>query len=94
LVARIEADGSVDVRGKKYQSLSLAVARPEHQSSAARRWGLPQTNGWMFWNYTDADGRTKLIDAHESPSSTRANFAVCRLAAEATCRVIGRVVAD
>jgi Restriction Enzyme Adenine Methylase Associated len=63
--ARIEMDGSVTYRGRSFRSPSLAA-------SAARKAlgytgvGKAETNGWMFWRYTDRDGVSKKLDTLRS----------------------------
>ncbi len=63
LTARIEADGTVTWNGSAFDSLSTAAgmarksivgAPPGHE--------YPQTNGWTFWRFRDADGRLAFVD--------------------------------
>ena len=65
LTARVESDGTVTFQGESFKSLSTAggVARLSAgwRSTPTRK--IPQTNGWSFWQFTDADGQEKPIDA-------------------------------
>lgn len=64
LSARIEDDGSVDFRGVKYKSLSVAGGAARETIIGPRAGGgAPSTNGWTFWKFFDADGEARLIDA-------------------------------
>lgn len=79
LTARIEMDGAVDFRGKNFQSPSLAAGAARASVIGLRAGGtFPSTNGWIFWKYTSADGKTRPIEAarteylqstHSSPSA-------------------------
>lgn len=64
LTARIECDGRVTWNGVAYDSLSTAagVARASIIGAPAGR-KYPQTNGWTFWGFRDADGQLKPMDA-------------------------------
>ena len=75
LSARVEADGQVSFRGKRYESLSTAagVARVSVAGPFPDR-EYPQTNGWTFWQFRDEDGSRRELDLlrrrlHESRSS-------------------------
>ncbi|MBI1850191.1 MAG: type I restriction enzyme HsdR N-terminal domain-containing protein [Planctomycetes bacterium] len=63
LTARIESNGTVTFAGKSYSSLSMAagVARTSAGMKSPGR-SYPQTNGWSFWQFHDADGALKEID--------------------------------
>jgi hypothetical protein len=63
LTARIEADASVTWNGTRYESLSLAggMARKSIVGAPPGR-DYPQTNGWTFWRFRDADGRLVFVD--------------------------------
>jgi Restriction Enzyme Adenine Methylase Associated len=63
VTARIERDGQVTCLGQSYDSLSTAggVARASVSGSPTDR-KIPQTNGWTFWRFRDADGRLKPLD--------------------------------
>jgi Restriction Enzyme Adenine Methylase Associated/Type I restriction enzyme R protein N terminus (HSDR_N) len=63
LTARIEADGNVTWNGGTYDSLSTAggMARKSIVGAPPGR-EYPQTNGWTFWRFRDADGRLAFVD--------------------------------
>jgi hypothetical protein len=63
VTARVEADGQVSCLGQRYGTLSAAggVARASVPGAPTGR-PFPQTNGWTFWRYRDADGILKPID--------------------------------
>jgi predicted type IV restriction endonuclease len=64
LMAAIQADGSVVVEGKTYDSLSAAagMARTSVTGAPPKR-PYPPTNGWQFWCYRDSDtGELRTID--------------------------------
>ncbi len=63
LVGRITADGRVSWQGREYDSLSTAAgaARASIIGSRPGR-KYPQTNGWTFWEFVDADGQRKPLD--------------------------------
>jgi len=60
---RLEADGRVTYDGKTFDSLSVAagVARASVIGAPPGR-KYPQTNGWTFWRFKDADGELKPVD--------------------------------
>ncbi len=61
--ARIEPDGSVTFRGKRYDTLSAAGSEARATVIGPRADGsLPATNGWSFWMYRAADGSEQEID--------------------------------
>jgi len=62
LSARIESDGSVTFQGTTYRSLSMAGSAARVAAGYSGRSGAPATNGWTFWQFTDADGQSKSID--------------------------------
>jgi hypothetical protein len=64
LTARIEADLNVTWNGAAYDSLSTAggMARKSIVGAPAGR-EYPQTNGWTFWRFRDADGNLTFVDA-------------------------------
>lgn len=62
LSARIEAGGRVWCLGETYDSVSLAAAMARRSVIGAppgRKY--PQTNGWTFWRFKDADGRLREL---------------------------------
>jgi hypothetical protein len=61
--ARVEADGRVSFQGRRFDSLSAAAgaARVSVAGPFPGR-AYPQTNGWTFWLFRDADGRLKELD--------------------------------
>ena len=61
--ARLEADGRVTYGGNTFDSLSTAagVARASVIGAPPGR-KYPQTNGWTFWRFKDADGQLKPVD--------------------------------
>jgi hypothetical protein len=63
LTGRIESDGQVSFAGKRYDSLSTAAgqARKSVIGSPDGR-PYPQTNGWTFWHFEDADGSWQELD--------------------------------
>ena len=65
LTARVESDGTVTFQGESFKSLSTAggVARLSAGGRSTPTRKIPQTNGWSFWQFTDADGQEKPIDA-------------------------------
>jgi hypothetical protein len=60
---RLEADGRVTYDGKTFDSLSIAagVARASVIGAPPGR-KYPQTNGWTFWRFKDANGELKPVD--------------------------------
>lgn len=60
---RLEADGRVTYDRKAFDSLSVAagVARATVIGAPPGR-KYPQTNGWTFWRFKDADGQLKPVD--------------------------------
>ncbi|MGO9179409.1 MAG: restriction endonuclease [Candidatus Limnocylindrales bacterium] len=63
LTARIETDGAVTWNGTPYDSLSTAggMARKSVIGAPPGR-EYPQTNGWTFWRFRDADGHLVFVD--------------------------------
>lgn len=63
LVATIEPGGQVRFADETYDSLSTAggMARKSVVGAPEGR-AYPQTNGWTFWQYDDADGKLHPID--------------------------------
>ncbi len=63
LVGRIEPDATVTWNDTRYDSLSTAagMARKSVVGAPPGR-EYPQTNGWTFWRFRDADGRLVVID--------------------------------
>jgi hypothetical protein len=63
LTARIEPDGNVTWNGTPYDSLSTAggMARKSVIGAPPGR-EYPQTNGWTFWRFRDADGHPVFVD--------------------------------
>jgi hypothetical protein len=61
--ARIEDDGHVTYEGKTFDSLPVAagIARASVIGAPPGR-KYPQTNGWTFWRFKDADGQLKPVD--------------------------------
>jgi hypothetical protein len=64
LAGRITAAGRVSWGGKEYDSLSTAAGYAR-ASIIGHKPGrkFPQTNGWTFWEFVDADGCTKPLDS-------------------------------
>jgi hypothetical protein len=64
LTARIETDGNVTWNGTTYDSLSTAggMARKSIVGAPPGR-EYPQTNGWTFWRFRDAEGNLTFVDA-------------------------------
>jgi Restriction Enzyme Adenine Methylase Associated/Type I restriction enzyme R protein N terminus (HSDR_N) len=63
LSGRIESDGQVSFAGKRYDSLSTAAGQARKSvigTSDGRPY--PQTNGWTFWHFEDADGSWQEVD--------------------------------
>ena len=60
--ARIEADGTVTFRGRSFTSSSSAASSARRFVSGTPNARFP-TNGWTFWQFTDADGQVKSIHA-------------------------------
>ncbi len=62
--ARLQADGRVTYNEETFDSLSVAagMARAAVIGAPAGR-KYPQTNGWTFWRFKDADGQWKLMDS-------------------------------
>ncbi len=58
--ARIEIDGSVTFRGKRFRSVSSASQAAQIATGISGK--PPASNGWRFWKFTDADGKAKPID--------------------------------
>jgi hypothetical protein len=67
--ATLLRDGSVEMRGKRYSTCSIAAA-------VARSFVTGEelhTNGWSFWQYLDGSGKaTTLFDARERFLANRA----------------------
>jgi hypothetical protein len=63
LVGRITAEGNATWGGREYSSLSTAagIARASIIGTPPGR-KFPQTNGWTFWQFVDADGSVKPLD--------------------------------
>jgi hypothetical protein len=63
LVGRITAEGNAAWGGREYNSLSTAagMARASVIGTPPGR-KFPQTNGWTFWHFVDADSRAKPLD--------------------------------
>jgi hypothetical protein len=63
LVGRITAEGKATWGGREYSSLSTAagMARASVIGIPPGR-KYPQTNGWIFWQFVDADGGVKPLD--------------------------------
>jgi len=61
--AVLRADGTVLMDSHLYTSVSMAaaVARVRVAGEFAGR-KYPQTNGWTFWHFIDADGVNRLLD--------------------------------
>lgn len=63
LTARIEQDGQVSFGGNRYESLSMAAAQARRTIIGSPDGRLyPQTNGWTFWRFQDADGTWQEAD--------------------------------
>lgn len=64
LSARLEADGQITFGGARYASLSTAAGRARRSVLGPDPGGrpYPQTNGWTFWQYQNADGRWRDLD--------------------------------
>jgi hypothetical protein len=63
LSARIEREGDITFEGTTYASLSTAAGMARRGVIGAppgRKY--PQTNGWTFWRYVDAEGIERPID--------------------------------
>ena len=58
--ARIEIDGSVTFRDKRFRSVSAASQAAQIATGISGK--PPASNGWRFWKFTDADGKAKPID--------------------------------
>jgi hypothetical protein len=61
--ARIAADGKVLWNGKEYSSLSTAAAFARASIVGippGRKY--PHTNGWVFWEFVDAEGQSRPLD--------------------------------
>ena len=54
--ARIEVDGVIVFQGKRYTTPSGAGG-----AVRALRGNYPASNGWVFWSFTDADGRDQPL---------------------------------
>lgn len=63
LTARIEPDATVTWNGSRYDSLSAAagMARTSIIGAPPGK-AYPQTNGWTFWRFRDADGSLVPLD--------------------------------
>jgi len=63
LAAQIGADGGVTWNGARFDSLSTAagMARKSIIGAPPGR-EYPQTNGWTFWRFRDADGNLAFVD--------------------------------
>jgi predicted type IV restriction endonuclease len=63
LIAQVEPDGRVTFEGATYNSLSVAggMARAAAGASFPGK-KYPPTNGWVFWQFIDDDGRSKPVD--------------------------------
>ena len=57
--AQVVENGAVVWHGRAYDSLSTAASHA--RASVIGR--VPETNGWGFWQFKDADGRLQYIDA-------------------------------
>lgn len=64
LSARLEADGQITFGGSRYPSLSTAAGRARRSVLGPDPGGrpYPQTNGWTFWQYRNADGHWRDLD--------------------------------
>jgi hypothetical protein len=63
LSGRIEIDGQVSFGGKRYESLSTAAGQARRTVVGSPDGRLyPQTNGWTFWHFQDADGSWREVD--------------------------------
>jgi len=65
VTATVEPDGRIQVGGEVYNSLSIAggVARAGVKGPPAGGRRYYQTNGWTFWQYTDASGKQQPMEA-------------------------------
>ncbi len=63
LMARVTAAGRVSWQGQDFESLSTAagMARASIIGIPVGR-KYPQTNGWTFWQFIDADGQARPLD--------------------------------
>jgi Restriction Enzyme Adenine Methylase Associated len=63
LSGRVERDGGVSFGGTRYNSASTAagMARASVVGAPAGR-KYPQTNGWTFWRFRDADGSLRELN--------------------------------
>jgi hypothetical protein len=59
--ARVEADGAVTFDGQRFKSLSVAGAMA--RAKALNRSSYQATNGWVFWQVRQADGRLVRVDS-------------------------------
>lgn len=68
--AQVEADGRVRFRGKLYDAPSAAAGEARKSViGAPAGQKLPPTNGWSFWRFRDASGKTReLKDLREDYS--------------------------
>jgi predicted type IV restriction endonuclease len=58
VLARVEADGTVVVDGRQYDSLSTAA----EYGAASVSDKYSKYNGWLFWEFRDTDGRYRPVD--------------------------------
>ncbi|MBU1702316.1 MAG: type I restriction enzyme HsdR N-terminal domain-containing protein [Candidatus Eisenbacteria bacterium] len=63
LTAQIRNDGQISCLGETYDSLSNAAGMARASIIGTRPGRkYPQTNGWTFWRFKDADGQLKEMD--------------------------------
>lgn len=63
LMGRITDEGIAMWGGREYGSLSTAAGMARASIIGTRPGRTyPQTNGWTFWEFVDADGRVKPLD--------------------------------
>jgi hypothetical protein len=68
LEATLHSDGAVEFQGQRYETCS-AAAEAARMSVTGKRLN---TNGWSFWQYQGADGKTlTLADAREQLAKSR-----------------------
>lgn len=65
VTATVEPDGRVRVGSEVYNSLSIAggAARVSVKGPPADGRSYYQTNGWTFWEYVDANGKQRPMEA-------------------------------
>jgi hypothetical protein len=69
MTARIEVDGRVTWDGKTFDSVSQAAAEARKSVIGNAPDGrLPHTNGWVFWQFRDAQGKLQPIDVLRAQS--------------------------